>query len=92
MHGHEFLEHISSRDFSTNPPGSQINDDATEIRRQRERIWSAAMTDEQRNERNKKRREASYRRRKDNTHNKENVPESPRVKDKAYHARKEARC
>jgi hypothetical protein len=41
---------------------------------ERSRIWSAAMTDEQRNERNKKRREASYRRRKDDTHNKENVP------------------
>jgi hypothetical protein len=35
--------------------GSQINDDAIEIRRQQERIRSAAMTDkEQRNERNKK--------------------------------------
>jgi hypothetical protein len=54
--------------------GSQVNDDAIEIRRQRERIRSAAMTDEQRNERNKKRREASYKRKKDNIHNKENVP------------------
>ncbi|RLM74783.1 hypothetical protein C2845_PM15G02640 [Panicum miliaceum] len=61
--GHVFLEHILASFLA---PISQI-------RRQRERIRSANMTDEQRNERNKKQHEA-FKRKKDDTHNKENVP------------------
>ncbi|RLN25526.1 hypothetical protein C2845_PM07G28250 [Panicum miliaceum] len=48
-------------------------DDARVLRRERDRARAAAMTDEQREEKNRKRRE-SYKKRKCDANNKENVP------------------
>jgi len=59
-------------DPPNNTKDSGLADDALQLRRVRQRVRRAAMTDEQRDEKNRKRREA-YKRKKNNA-NKENEP------------------
>ncbi|KAG2565437.1 hypothetical protein PVAP13_7NG040400 [Panicum virgatum] len=59
-------------DPPNNTKDSGLADDALQLRRERQRVRYAAMTDEQRDEKNRKWREA-YKRKKNNA-NKENEP------------------